>query len=226
MDISQYLDSLKDKRITVVGIGVSNTPLIKLLRGGGCSVEARDRRSMRELGKLGQELEALGVKLVLGDGYLEGIDADVIFRTPGVRPDAQGIAQAVKNGAALTSEMEAFFQVCPCKILAVTGSDGKTTTTSVIAELLRAQGYTVHIGGNIGTPLLDKASQMKEDDIAVLELSSFQLMTMDMSPDIAVVTNLAPNHLDVHRDMMEYVQAKMNIFLHQSGSGRLVLNAD
>jgi UDP-N-acetylmuramoylalanine--D-glutamate ligase len=116
--------------------------------------------------------------------------------------------------------------VCPCKIVAVTGSDGKTTTTSVIAKLLEKQGYKVYIGGNIGTPLLDKAGQMTENDIVVLELSSFQLMTMNCSPDIAVVTNVAPNHLDVHRDMQEYIDAKKNVFIHQNKSGRVVLNAD
>ena len=226
MNLLQYVESLREKRITVIGIGVSNTPLIRLLRSGGCTVEARDRRTLEQLGQLGRELEELGVKLVLGEGYLDEIRADVIFRTPGVRPDVPGIARAVENGAVLTSEMEAFFEVCPCRIIAVTGSDGKTTTTSVIARLLEQQGYTVYTGGNIGTPLLDKAGQMKPDDIAVLELSSFQLMTMKRSGDIAVVTNVAPNHLDVHKDMQEYTDAKRNVFAHQSEAGRVVLNAD
>ena len=226
MNLSQYIDSLKDKRITVLGIGVSNTPLIKLLCAGGCTVEARDRRDRQALGDTVAQLEEAGAKLVLGDNYLDDINADIIFRTPGLRPDMPGIVKAVQGGAVLTSEMEAFFEVCPCKIIAVTGSDGKTTTTSVIAKLLEMQGYNVYTGGNIGTPLLDKAGQMTDSDIVVLELSSFQLMTMNCSPDIAVVTNVAPNHLDVHRDMQEYIDAKKNVFVHQNKSGRVVLNAD
>lgn len=150
----------------------------------------------------------------------------MIFRSPGIRPDLPGIAAAVAAGARLTSEMEAFFEVCPCRILAVTGSDGKTTTTTVISEILRAAGYTVHVGGNIGTPLLGKAGGMKPSDLCVLELSSFQLMTMRRSPDVAVVTNVAPNHLDIHRDMDEYVAAKKNIFVNDPQPGAVVLNAD
>ena len=133
---------------------------------------------------------------------------------------------AIEKGSILTSEMEVFFEVCPCRILAVTGSDGKTTTTTVLSELLKEEGYKVHVGGNIGTPLLTCADGMSSDDLVVLELSSFQLMTMNVSPEVAVVTNLAPNHLDMHKSMEEYTRAKMNIFLHQGASGKTVLNAD
>ena len=158
--------------------------------------------------------------------YLDGLDQDVIFRSPGIRPDIPPFLTAIQQGSVLTSEMEVFFQVCPCKIIAVTGSDGKTTTTSLIAEMLKNAGYTVHVGGNIGKPLLSEADRMGKDDVAVLELSSFQLMTMDQSPHIAVVTNISPNHLDYHHTMEEYVQAKKNIFLHQSPEDRLILNFD
>ncbi len=226
MKLKEYLETIKNKRVAVIGIGVSNTPLIKYLAENGISVTARDKSPREKLDAVAVELEALGVKLVLGDGYLEDLDEDIIFRTPGLRPDVPEIAAAVKKGSELTSEMELFFKVCPCKIAGVTGSDGKTTTTTVISELLKAEGYTVHIGGNIGRPLLCEADDMEKDDIAVLELSSFQLMTMDMSPDIAVITNLAPNHLDVHRDMREYTEAKMNIFKYQGKENLLVLNAD
>ena len=226
MTLSEYTDGLRDKRTAVVGIGISNTPLIRLLAEKGCRVTACDRRSREALGGVAEELEALGVGLRLGDGYLDGLDADVIFRTPGMRPDLPQIADAVARGAALTSEMEAFFDVCPCEIIAVTGSDGKTTTTTLISELLRAQGYTVHLGGNIGTPLLCRADDMAPDDVAVVELSSFQLMTMKKSPRIAVVTNVAPNHLDIHRDMDEYVDAKRNVFRSQGEDGLVVLNLD
>ena len=226
MKFEEYALSLQGKHIAVIGIGVSNTPLIEYLLAHGISVTARDRSDREKLGETADRLEKLGAKLILGDGYLDGLTEDVIFRTPGMRPDLRPIAEAVERGAVLTSEMEAFFEVCPCRILAVTGSDGKTTTTTILSELLKAQGYKVHVGGNIGTPLLTKADEMAPEDVAVLELSSFQLMTMKMSPNIAVVTNLAPNHLDVHKSMEEYRDAKKNILLYQRETGIAVLNAD
>ena len=224
--IQEYLDGLKGKRVAVIGIGVSNTPLIKMLVRAGVDVTACDKRDRAEFGGQTEALESLGVTLKLGADYLDGLDQDVIFRTPGMRPDVPQLLAARERGAVLTSEMEAFFQVCPCQMIAVTGSDGKTTTTTIIAGLLRAAGYTTYVGGNIGKPLLPDADGMEHGDIAVLELSSFQLMTMDRSPDIAVVTNLAPNHLDVHASMEEYVAAKENIYLHQEEDGLVVLNED
>jgi len=226
MTLFQYIESLKDKRICVVGIGVSNIPLIEMLAENGCRVTACDRRTEADLGDIAGRLEKLGVCLHLGENYLKDIEADVIFRTPGMRPDLPEISAAVQAGAVLTSEMEVFFDVCPCEIIAVTGSDGKTTTTSLIAELLKAEGYTVHVGGNIGTPLLSRAADMGADDIAVVELSSFQLMTMRKSPRIAVVTNVSPNHLDIHRGMDEYVDAKRRVFAAQDKNGVVVLNYD
>ena len=226
MNMRAYLDSLRGKTVAVIGIGVSNTPLVKLLCREGISVTACDRRSRADLGELAGELEGAGAALQLGDGYLENLTQDVIFRTPGLRPDVPQLREAVARGSVLTSEMEEFFHVCPCPIIAVTGSDGKTTTTTIIAELLRAAGKTVHVGGNIGHPLLCEAGEMAQTDWAVLELSSFQLMTMDLSPHIAVMTNLAPNHLDVHRDMDEYVESKANIFCHQQPGDIAVFNLD
>ena len=224
--IQDYLASLRGKRAAVIGIGVSNTPLIKMLLRAGIQVTACDRRQRDDFGGQAEELESLGAELHLGPGYLEGLDQDVIFRTPGLRPDVPELIAAKERGSVITSEMEVFFQVCPCRTIAVTGSDGKTTTTTIIAQLLKAAGKSVYVGGNIGRPLLPDVDGMEPGDIAVLELSSFQLMTMDRSPDIAVVTNLAPNHLDVHRSMEEYIGAKKNIFTHQAARGLLVLNAD
>ena len=226
MTLREYVDSLQNKTVAVLGIGVSNTPLVRLLLDSGIRVTACDRRAREELGALADELERAGCGLRLGPDYLKGLHEDVIFRTPGLRPDVPQIAAAVADGSVLTSEMEAFFQVCPCPIIAVTGSDGKTTTTTIIAELLKASGRTVWLGGNIGHPLLCDAGRMQPHDYAVLELSSFQLMTMDCSPHIAIVTNLAPNHLDMHKDMAEYVSAKENIFRHQTGGDIAVFNAD
>ena len=226
MNLKDYLASLQGKTVAVIGIGVSNTPLIRLLREGGIAVTACDKKGREELGTLAAELDELGVKLRLGENYLRDLTEDVIFRTPGMRPDVPELSAAVARGSVLTSEMEVFFEVCPCPILAVTGSDGKTTTTTLVSELLKAEGKTVHVGGNIGHPLLAEAGEMSSDDLAVLELSSFQLMTMGKSADKAIVTNLSPNHLDVHKDYREYVEAKENIFLHQTEDGLLILNAD
>ena len=226
MTLQEYLDTLRHKTVAVIGIGVSNTPLLELLLGAGVDVTACDRKDRAALGGVADALEARGAKLRLGEDYLKGLRQDVIFRTPGLRPDVPELAAAAAAGSEITSEMEVFFQVCPCPILAVTGSDGKTTTTTMISEFLKRAGRTVHVGGNIGTPLLAQAGSMSPGDIAVLELSSFQLMTMAHSPGVAVVTNLAPNHLDMHRDMAEYVSAKENIFRHQGPGDTAVFNLD
>ena len=226
MNFEQYLDSLQNKTVAVIGIGVSNQPLIRLLLERGIAVTACDKKNRETLGIVAEQLEANGCRLRLGEAYLDGLTEDVIFRTPGMRPDLPQLAAAVSRGSVLTSEMEVFFEVCPCPKIAVTGSDGKTTTTTIIAELLKRAGKTVHLGGNIGHPLLAETGKMKPEDVAVLELSSFQLMTMTHSPHIAVVTNLAPNHLDVHKDFQEYIDAKENIFTHQSAKDIAVFNAD
>ena len=218
MKFEEYLDSLRNKSVAVIGIGVSNRPLIRLLLERGIPVTACDKKSREALGPLGDELEQ--------HGCLKDLTEDVIFRTPGLRPDVPELAAAVARGSLLTSEMEVFFEVCPCPEIAVTGSDGKTTTTTIIAKLLEAAGRTVHLGGNIGRPLLCDTPDIAPTDLAVLELSSFQLMTMEQSPHIAVVTNLSPNHLDYHHTMEEYVRAKKNIFLHQGPEDRLILNYD
>ena len=226
MTLQEYIASLRGRTVAVIGIGVSNTPLLRLLLREGIAVTACDRSDRAKLGALAEELEAAGAVLRLGDGYLQGLDHDVIFRTPGLRPDVPELEAARARGSVITSEMEVFFQVCPCPIIAVTGSDGKTTTTTIIAELLRAAGHTVHVGGNIGHPLLAEAGSIRPTDWAVLELSSFQLMTMTRSPHIAVLTNLAPDHLDVHKSMEEYVWAKENIFRHQQPGDITVFNLD
>ena len=226
MNFETYLTGLKGKTVAVIGIGVSNRPLIELLLERGVDVTACDRKNREALGTIGEELERRGCHLKLGEDYLEGLTQDVIFRTPGMRPDLPQLTAAVAQGSQLTSEMEVFFKVCPCPTIAVTGSDGKTTTTTIISELLKAEGKTVHLGGNIGHPLLCDTPMMKASDVAVLELSSFQLMTMTQSAGIAVTTNLSPNHLDVHKDYQEYVDAKANIFTHQNSQGIAVFNAD
>lgn len=209
-----------------MGLGVSNRPLVRLLLKYGISVTGCDRTARENLDEEVLELERMGCKLHLGEGYLENIHGAVAFRTPGLHPMKPELAALRASGCEMTSEMEAFFEVCPCRIIAVTGSDGKTTTTTLISEMLKQAGHRVWLGGNIGTPLLDKADEMCESDKVVLELSSFQLMDLNDSAHIAVVTNLAPNHLDVHRDMDEYIEAKTHIFDKQASSDVLILNRD
>ncbi len=224
MTLNEYLSSLHDKRIAVVGIGVSNKPLLKLLLEAGCDVTACDKASKEKLGDTALWLESLGCKLHSGESYLDDTDFDIVFRTPGLHP--RFLSAFAERGAVLTSEMEVFFSLCPCEILAITGSDGKTTTSTVTAELLKRQGYRVWLGGNIGTPLLDKLPEMQPTDKVVLELSSFQLHSMRCHPHRALITNLAPNHLDVHPDMEDYVAAKKQIFAQQTADDLLIVNAD
>ena len=226
MTLTEYVKSIQTKKIAVIGIGVSNTPLIELLLAHHCDVTACDQRSREQLGELGKTLEEKGVKFQLGPDYLEKLEFDLIFRTPGLMPFDPHLEAARERGSVITSEMEVFFALCPCKILAVTGSDGKTTTTTIISELLKAQGYTVHLGGNIGHPLLCEVPEIRPEDFAVLELSSFQLHSMSCKPNVAVITNLSPNHLDKHKDFQDYIDAKRSIYAGQDAGDRLILNLD
>ncbi len=226
MDCRQFWDNISSKRIAMCGIGISNTPLILDFIKKGATVYACDKRSREQIGELADRIEAAGAELRLGSGYLDDLEVDIIFRTPGMSFYLPELSAARKKGIAVTSEMEVFFDLCPATIFAITGSDGKTTTTTLIAEMLKAQGKTVHVGGNIGNPLLPEIENIKPEDFVVVELSSFQLISMRKSPDVAVVTNVAPNHLDVHKDMDEYVEAKKNVVLHQNAFSRTVLNYD
>ena len=226
MTLNEYVNSVRDKRIAVIGAGVSNTPLIELLCANGCDVTVCDKRSETEMGEEGERLRALGAKLQLGEDYLEHLNHELIFRTPGLMPFDEHLLAARKRGSVVTSEMEVFFALCPCKIIAITGSDGKTTTTTIVSELLKAAGYRVHLGGNIGKPLLCETPDIRPGDIAVLELSSFQLHSMNCKPDVALITNLTPNHLDKHKDFQDYIDAKRAIFERQTADDRLILNLD
>ncbi|MDD3765760.1 MAG: UDP-N-acetylmuramoyl-L-alanine--D-glutamate ligase [Eubacteriales bacterium] len=226
MTIEDFKSYVKNKNVGVLGIGVSNTPLICMLSQMGAKVTARDKKNFDDLGDTGAKLKSLGVRLVLGENYLEGINEDIIFKTPGMRIDIPQLVQAKNRGSIITSEMEVFFDVCPAEIIAVTGSDGKTTTTTLIYEMLKAEGFTCHLGGNIGKPLLSEIYNIKPEHKVVVELSSFQLHTMKKSPSVAVVTNLSPNHLDMHKSMEEYIAAKENIYKYQNLGDVLVLNFD
>lgn len=227
--LSEFRKYIKNKTVTVVGIGVSNTPTIDFLLSCGAKVSARDIKTSEKLGELAGSLENKGVRLILGESYLENITEDIIFKAPGIRGDLPQFTEAVSRGAVLTSEMEVFFELCPCKIFGITGSDGKTTTTTLTYKMLelenkkRSNGVRVWVGGNIGKPLLPEIENIKENDIAVVELSSFQLHMMKRSPFAAAITNVTPNHLNWHTDMEEYTHAKENI-ITGNGCKRAVLN--
>lgn len=223
-DFKSYI---KNKKVAVVGIGISNIPLIEFLLKLGAKVIAFDKKSESELGDVYLGFLKSGVKFSLGNNYLENLTGfDVVFKTPSMRIDSDALVKVKSEGTYITSEMEEFIKYCRGKIFAVTGSDGKTTTTTIISRLLKEEGYKTWVGGNIGTPLFAQIEDIKEEDMVVLELSSFQLMTINAPIDISICTNLAPNHLDMHKDMNEYIDSKKNIFLYQNKEDTLILNKE
>lgn len=224
---SQFKEFIRGKNTAVVGIGISNIPLINYLVSLGAHVTAFDKKSFDQLGQTAAEFEKKGIKLVLGSDYLDKlVGYQVIFKTPSMRIDSDALVNAKREGAYITSEMEEFVKYCPAKVYGITGSDGKTTTTTIISKMLKQQGYKTWVGGNIGNPLFSQIEEINENDRVVLELSSFQLMTMDTSPQVSIVTNLSPNHLDMHKSMEEYIEAKKNIYKYQQKDDLLVLNED
>ncbi|MEI6131933.1 MAG: UDP-N-acetylmuramoyl-L-alanine--D-glutamate ligase [Bacillota bacterium] len=229
----KYKKSIAGKKIAVLGLGISNLPLIEFLYDMDAVITVFDSSDEKKLSDRIEKIANYKVQFSFGDNYLNYLNQgfDYIFRSPGIRPDLPQIIEAVANGTILTSEMETFFELCPAQIFGVTGSDGKTTTTTLITEFLKEEGYKCWVGGNIGTPLLNKVKDISPDDKVILELSSFQLMTFKISPDIAVITNLSPNHLDYHLNYKEYIDSKLNIYKYQfqkhSGAKcRLILNFD
>ncbi|MDI9483191.1 MAG: UDP-N-acetylmuramoyl-L-alanine--D-glutamate ligase [Bacillota bacterium] len=225
--LESYKKKIKGKQVAVLGFGVSNRPLAGTLTDWGAFVTVFDKKKEEDFSDILRDYKEKGIQFSLGENYLDNLKGfDIIFRTPGMRFDLPQIARALEKGAELTSEIEIFIKLCPAKIYGVTGSDGKTTTASLIYNMLEKQGYNCYLGGNIGTPLFEKVELIKPDDRVVLELSSFQLHTMNDSPHVAVITNITPNHLDVHLSMEEYICAKKNIFRYQAPTERIVLNAD
>lgn len=227
-----YVETLKDKKVAFVGMGVANTPCAEFLAKKGVDVYACDRRDRDYIGKeTCDRLESFGVKFSLGDNYLDILpQMDIVFRSHGILPfQNPWIGECIERGQIVTTEMEVFFKYCPCKIFAVTGSNGKTTTTTLIAKMLEAAGNKVYLGGNIGKALMPALDTITEEDIAVVELSSFQLLTMGNivgKPDVAVVTNIECTHQDHHVNLDEYVDAKRNILIYQKPIQRTILNAD
>lgn len=221
--VEEFKKEIKGKKVSVIGLGVSNIPAIIYLNKLGAKIIARDKNE-----EIPEKLKKLdNIEFVLGENYLSNLkDSDYIFRSPGVKPSTPEIVEAQKNGVVLTSEMETFIHLTDATVIAITGSDGKTTTTTLTSLFLKEAGKKVYVGGNIGTPLLDKVEEITKDDYVVLELSSFQLMTMNEKIDRAAITNVAPNHLDYHKDYEEYIEAKARVFKNQDENGILVLNED
>ena len=219
-------NTIENKRCAVLGLGVSNLPLVKLLLGitEPELLTVYDKKSVDQLGEAAKELASRGVRFVCGDDWQEKVEGDVIFRSPGIRPDLPRLVSAEEKGALLTSEIEKLLELTAAQTFAITGSDGKTTSTTLCGNFLEAAGMRVFVGGNIGTPLLDKCEEMTESDACVLELSSFQLMRLPHAPIYTAITNVSPNHLNWHIDFDEYVEAKKNIV--GKNTKRLVVNAD
>ncbi len=224
--IKEYFESIKNKKVAFIGLGRSNLPLMKMFCDAGAVVFACDSRDEEALGTYAELARSYGATLRTGKNYLDDLDIEMAFRTPGMNFNHPSLVKMRDKGIFVTSEMELFFELCPCRIVAVTGSDGKTTTTTIISELLKEEGYTVHLGGNIGNSLMPEIFNIKPQDFAVVELSSFQMISMSKSPCVSVVTNVSPNHLDVHKDMDEYIDAKRNIVKYQSADEFAVLNLD
>ncbi|WP_297436245.1 UDP-N-acetylmuramoyl-L-alanine--D-glutamate ligase [uncultured Clostridium sp.] len=224
-DFKEFKDFIKGKKVAVVGMGVSNIPIINFLVKLGANVTGFDMREADDFGDLIADFKSKGVKLELGENYLDRLTGfEVVFKTPSMRIDCDALVRVKEEGAYITSEIEEFVRYVKGKVFAVTGSDGKTTTTTIISELLKADGYKTWVGGNIGTPLFTQIEEVEESDMVVLELSSFQLMTMECLTDIAIVTNITPNHLDMHHGMQEYIDAKKNVFKYQDKNGILIIN--
>lgn len=226
-DFKYFKDFINNKNVAVVGIGVSNIPLINYLNELGAIVTAFDKKEQDELGDIVVKFKNKGIKLELGKSYLDRLtNFDVVFKTPSMRIDSEALVRCKNEGAYITSEMEEFVKYCKGKIYGITGSDGKTTTTTILARLLKEEGYTTWVGGNIGNPLFSQIEEIEKDHKVVLELSSFQLMTMNSPIDIAIVTNITPNHLDMHKSMKEYIDSKKRIFEYQTRDSLLVINDD
>jgi len=228
LDVYEFNKSLEGKKVLILGLGVSNLPLIDYLYENKANIFVADAKELEEFdSNIVDKINKYNIKYSLGKDYMNSVEGfDIIFRSPSILPTNEKLASEIKRGCLVTTEIELLMKLIDCKIIGITGSDGKTTTTTLIYECLKANGYNTYVGGNIGTPLFTKASEIKKDDIVVLELSSFQLMNMEVSPNISIITNITPNHLNIHNGMQEYVDAKKEIINHQSNSDLAVLNID
>ena len=226
--LDDFEKSLNNKKVAIIGLGVSNLPMLDYLHSLNANVSIFDKKNKEKFDvEIIKKIKECNFNLYTGENNLENLHGfDFIFRSPSCRPDKPEIVKEVHNGAILTSEIEMVLKLAPCKIIGVTGSDGKTTTTSLIYAILKDAGYNCFLGGNIGIPLFTQIKNMTPNDIVVLEMSSFQLMDMEVSPNISVITNIAPNHLDIHKSYEEYIDSKKNIFKYQKENDIIILNYD
>lgn len=226
--LEEYNKSLENKKIAIIGAGVSNLPLIEYFYNNKATVTIFDKKTFEKFdANVIDAVNKYNIECSLGDDYLSNLKGfDIIYRSPSCRPDKKELVEERNRGAIVTSEIEMLLKLCPGTVIGITGSDGKTTTTSLVYAIIKEKGYDCYLGGNIGIPLFTKLNEMTPESVVVLELSSFQLMDMDISPKISVVTNIAPNHLDIHKSYEEYIDSKKNIYLHQENNGVLVINAD
>ena len=226
--LKEFNEYIRFRKVAVIGLGVSNLPLIDYLYEKKAQVTVFDERTIDEIPKaIIDKITTYSFEYSFGKNCLEILKGfNIIFRSPSCLPTRPELQEEANRGAIVTTEIEMLMEMCPCKIIGITGSDGKTTTTSMINAILRKAGYNTFLGGNIGTPLFTRLAEMTPEDIVVLELSSFQLMNMHVSPDISVITNITPNHLNIHKDYEEYIEAKKNIFKNQNENGILILNYD
>ena len=226
--LEEFNNYIKFRKVAVIGLGVSNLPLLDYLHEQKARVTVFDQRTIDQIPKdVMDKITENAFEFSLGENYLSKLQGfDLILRSPSCLPTVPELVEEAKRGALVTTEIELLIKMCPAKIIGVTGSDGKTTTTSLIYAILKDAGYNTWLGGNIGIPLFTKLPEMKADDVVVLELSSFQLMEMNVSPSISVITNITPNHLNIHKDYQEYIDSKKNIFKFQDENGILILNYD
>ena len=226
--LKEFENYIKFRKVAIIGLGVSNLPLIDYFYNKRSKVTVFDSRNIEQIPiDIINKAKNYNMQIFTGKDYLTNLNGyDLILRSPSCLPTVKELVEEEKRGAIVTTEIELLMKICPCKIIGVTGSDGKTTTTTLISEIIKAAGYKCHLGGNIGIPLFTKLNEIMPEDIVVLELSSFQLMEMDISPEIAIITNITPNHLNVHKDYNEYIEAKKNIFKNQDKDSILVLNYD
>ena len=221
-EFNKFLDG---KKVAIIGMGVSNVPLLDYFYDKNAKVTVFDKRNLSD--EIMEKINKYRYEVEIGEDNLSRLHGfDVIFRSPSALPTTPEFVEEVERGALLTSEIEMVLKLAPCKVIGVTGTEGKTTTTSIIYEILKQTGRNCFLGGNIGKPIFTNVKDMRPDDIIVLELSSFQLMGMDVSPNVAVITNITPNHLNIHSSLEEYINAKKNIFKYQSENDLLVLNYD
>ena len=227
-NLEEFNNYLKFKKVAIIGLGVSNLPLLDYMYEKNAKGTVFDEKEEKDIEKnILEKLKKYKFDYFFEKNCFENLKGfDIIFRSPSFLPTRKELVEEEKRGAIITSEIEMLMKLTPATIIGVTGSDGKTTTTSLIYSILKNAGYNTYLGGNIGIPLFTKLNEMKPNDIVVLELSSFQLMGMDVSPHIGVITNITPNHLNIHKDYQEYINAKKNIFKHQNKDDYIILNYD